>query len=87
MKLLLCVKCNEIFSLAVGRVKSCKGEHVSGQYLEDGLIAEVEGNGYVLGIANRSLAKALTAGDLPEGGRPFDAFVIPDGAPTVVRRK
>lgn len=100
MKLILCVKCNEVFSLS-REYRECKDGHCGGQYV-DNLNAEVWGDPekmFVLGFANGTLTSALR-GQLNEGdlaprhmpgygtvspGREFDAFVIPESASSVKR--
>jgi len=101
MKLLFCIKCNEVFSLGL-EPKECKGKHGGGVYI-DNLNAEVWGpkeSVFVLGFTNSSLAGALrdqlNLGDrepvympgygVVPPGRDFTAFVIPNSAASVVRK-
>lgn len=88
MKLLLCTKCSDVFSLRVGVVKTCSCGACSGQYV-DRLNAKVSG-GIVIGFSNPSLVKALlqqqVQGDRADGlGHTFTAFIIPNGAESVDR--
>lgn len=72
MKLLACFKCNDIFSLS-REYKECGCKAVSGNYLSDGITADVfmkdRKSGAVLGFANSSITSALREqiinGDLP----------------------
>lgn len=91
MKLLLCHKCNDVFSLKA-HTKTCSCGRLSGLYI-DNLNAKVygtEGEYTVLGFANRSLVVALKQqmehGD-QDGffSRTFEAFIIPDKAESVKR--
>jgi hypothetical protein len=100
MKLICCVKCNQVFNLSFD-YKECDGGHGGGQYI-DNLNAKVWGdltNIFVLGFANTSLASALRnqlehgdqapdfyyAGKMTPKGREFTAFVIPEAADSVER--
>ena len=100
MKLLLCGRCNEVFSLSK-EYAECKGGHGGGQYIDD-LNAKIWGPEeriFILGFANLSLVDALRAqikdGDQPADfyyagkmtpkGREFTAFVIPAAADSVER--
>jgi hypothetical protein len=101
MKLLLCFKCNDVFSLKTSRMTTCICGQTSGQYLNN-LDAEVSGvkdKFVVLGFDNMSLVEAIRAqlllGDSQEKmlygsrevtkGRDFRSFVIPDSSQTVKR--
>jgi len=98
MKLICCVKCNQVFNLSFD-YKECDGKHGGGQYV-DHLNAKVWGdltNIFVLGFANTSLASALRnqlehgdqaadfyyAGKMMPKGREFTAFVIPEAADSI----
>lgn len=100
MKLLCCVKCNQVFNLWF-EYQECRGGHGGGQYI-DRVNAKVWGDPteiFVLGFANTSFISALrnqlNYGDqAPEympgygvtpRGREFTAFVIPDAAVSIVR--
>jgi hypothetical protein len=100
MKLLCCIRCNEIFSLS-HTYKECDGKHGGGQYI-DNLNAKVWGDEkqvFVLGFANSSFISALRsqlaegdskemmsyAGQMTPKGRDFTAFVIPDAADSIIR--
>jgi hypothetical protein len=99
MKLLCCVKCNQIFNLNRD-YQECKGNHGGGKYV-DNLNAKVWGNNqtiFVLGFANPSFTQALRdqiqfgdssemfayVGGLTPKGREFTAFVIPDSANSII---
>lgn len=92
MKLVLCHTCSSVFSLSTKNTKWCDCGAVSGIYT-DNLNSEVigiKGKFQVLGFANGSLIDAVRKqtwhGDL-DGfyGRTFEAFIIPEKAPTVTR--
>ena len=91
MKLLFCKKCNDVVKLRRDPI-TCECGASWGRYREDGLHAEYGGEPAVLlGIANSSLFRALvlqnSLGDNPHGlGRTFEAFIIPENAPTIHRR-
>lgn len=101
MKLLLCFKCNDVFSLKTSEMTTCTCGQTSGQYV-DNLNAEVSGvkdKFMVLGFDNSSLIEAIRAqlllGDSQEKmiygpkevtkGRDFRSFIIPDSSTTVKR--
>lgn len=101
MKLLLCVKCSDVFSLKTSGMTTCICGQTSGRYT-DNLNAEVSGvkdKFMVLGFDNSSLIETIRAqlllGDSQEKmiygpkevtkGRDFKAFIIPDSSTTVKR--
>lgn len=92
MKLLLCCKCSQIFSLS-HTYTECKGGHGGGRYI-DNIKAEIVGDKdtiMVLGFTNQSFIGALSAqrkeGDRTDStlGRDFTAFIMPENAPNVIR--
>jgi len=100
MKILLCVKCNQIFNLSQDYVE-CKAGYCGGQYI-DNFNARIWGDPtetFLLGFANNSLVSALRdqinlgdqtqkfiyCGQSTTKGREFTAFVIPADAPSVIR--
>lgn len=93
MKLLICLKCGDIFSLS-HKEKSCGCGRTKGQYIDE-LNAEISGPCKGIGFANQSFRFAYTVQkveDAQEGRKPdccrgveFDAFFIPEVA-TSVRR-
>jgi hypothetical protein len=100
MKLLCCVKCNQVFNLSFDYTE-CKGEHCGGQYINtvDAKIWGELDKVFLLGFANNSFTSALKdqinlgdqtqkfvyCGQSTTKGREFTAFVIPADAPTVIR--
>ncbi len=58
MKLLLCTKCSSIFSLSVGKEKSCDCNLSSGKYI-DTLNAEISGPCMPIGFKNSSFISSL----------------------------
>jgi len=78
MKLLLCKKCSEIYSLSK-ETKTCTCGKTSGRYLDKGNIEYTGGdNVFVLGFSNSSLINALIEHkDSNVMGTEFTAFVIP----------
>lgn len=92
MKLLLCVNCSDVRSLNLEIEVKCRCGESRGRYLEDGISAEFSGDdAHLVGFNNRSFVNAIRShiedGDHPdELGRRFEAFVIPEGAPTAKRR-
>jgi hypothetical protein len=93
MKLLFCKKCNDVFKLQY-EYRSCQCGKVRGKYI-DNLNAITEGEDYeILGLNNASLKDALSLIQSEriseikrEMGIRFEAFIIPDSAPSVWRRK
>lgn len=92
MKLLFCLTCGDVRKLAdPGRLGATETRCHCGRswgHYTDNINAEFGGNAVLLGVANSSLARALNEqhdkGDLPNGlGRTFEAFIIPNGAPSV----
>ncbi len=98
MKLLLCVSCNEIFSLS-HEYRECRGGHCGGRYTDNQNLKYwgPMDTTFVLGFSNSTFVSALrdqlALGNLPPShlpgygmtspGREFKAFVIPDCAPSV----
>jgi hypothetical protein len=86
MKLLLCVRCKEVRSLPEdGSEVACRCGLVRARYL-DGLNAEWNRQGFILGIKNAALNAAINRqhhhGDPADGtGYAIEAFVIPSGSP------
>ncbi len=84
MKLLLCLKCNDIFNLSY-KVKTCSCGETGGQYT-DQLNAEYWGFSAVpLGFENRSLRDALIHQPHNGLGARFTAFVIPKQCDTMLK--
>lgn len=99
MKLLTCIKCNEVFNLGY-EIKECAGKHIGGVYVDE-LNAKIWGKKetlVVVGFANSSFSSAVNQqrmhGDLPPTGtyggqrgvsmgRDFTAFIIPDSASSI----
>ena len=84
MKLLLCVKCSDVFSLKTSGMTTCICGQTSGRYT-DNLNAEVSGvkdKFMVLGFDNSSLIEAVRAQLLLGDSR---AFIVPDSSSTVKR--
>lgn len=89
MKLLLCLKCQDVIKLDVlGDHRRCKCGSSYGRYVDD-INAEYGGpHAMLIGFANSSLVEAIRdqkqRGDRMDGmGRRFEAFIIPDGASSV----
>jgi hypothetical protein len=94
MKLLLCIKCNDIFSLTMEE-RTCKCGKSSGK-LVDPLNAEIKGDCMPIGFAKQSFLDALRRQHIENKrydrnkdtcykGQEFTAFVIPDYAKSVKR--
>ena len=58
MKLLFCLDCGDMFSLRIGKLRTCDCGRVSGQYV-DRTTAEVNGKGVSVAIGNGSLSGAI----------------------------
>ncbi len=85
MKLLLCLKCNDIFSLDFFE-KSCSCGSTKGKYL-DQKFAEYCGEFAVpLGISNPSLINAIKNQPHEGMGELINAFIIPKNCPTFFRK-
>jgi len=89
MKLILCVKCSDVFKLSDEKYKTCDCGMSGGEYVNT-IDAEVSGPCIVLGFSNHSLLQAIrlqtSNGDrMDKQGREFDAFIIPECAPSVKR--
>ena len=84
MKLLLCLKCNDIFNLA-DSTKECSCKETGGRYL-DHVDAVYWGHYAVpLGFDNLSVRKALIQRPNMGKGSRFQAFVIPKNCSTMNR--
>lgn len=85
MKLLMCLNCNDVFSLDMYE-KSCRCGRSKGKYINQQL-AEYTGEFTMpLGFSNSSLIQAIK--DQPnEGlGKEFTAFVVPKKCETFFKR-
>jgi len=84
MKLLLCLKCNDIFNLDYHE-KSCTCGDTKGKY-NDKVNAEYSGKHAVpLGFDNLSIAHAINRQPKSGWGSRFTAFVIPKKCPTFTK--
>jgi len=85
MKLLFCLKCNDIFNLShVG--KTCQCGQSGGRYL-DNINAEYWGDQVVpLGFENNSLKEAIIRQTNNPPGTEFTAFVIPKQASSMIKQ-
>lgn len=89
MKLLLCLKCNDVFNLDVETIRECSCGHTAGMYLNE-IEAVYHGErAFPLGFANGSFIEALKQERLDVSnekekdlGNRFEAFVIPWNSPT-----
>jgi len=83
MKLVMCLKCEDVVRLILDRPRWCECKLTGGIY-RDGVNADVWGkDAFVLGFENRSLIKALkNRPDRGDGAR-FEAFVTPRECPSV----
>lgn len=85
MKLLFCLKCDDVFKLGYSR-KVCDCGATSGYYEADGIHAKYDGDHAVpLGFQNASLVRALKNQPANGMGERFEAFVIPAECETFVR--
>lgn len=96
MKLIFCKYCQDVIKL-IQQKRSCQCGKISGYYV-DHLNAEVSDEAIVIGFDNSSLMKALVEyknqpNGIPVKGRyythkgfDFNAFIIPEGAPSVKRK-
>lgn len=84
MKLVICIKCNDIFNLRYEK-KTCSCGQTWGHYLEDGLHAKYGGPCLPLGFANGSFITALRNQPEKDWGKDFTAFVIQKECPTMER--
>ena len=87
MKLLMCLKCSDVFSLKVKQNRVCSCGETSGMYV-DNINAVYSGYSLMLGFNNSSLTTQILThhvqGDRSDGlGHRFEAFIIPDKAPSV----
>lgn len=84
MKLLVCIKCNDVFNLNYEK-KTCSCEQSWGKYFSDGLHAEYGGPCLPLGFANGSFETALLNQPEKSWGKDFTAFVIQKECDTMKR--
>jgi len=95
MKLLACLKCSDIFSLKLNKLKTCQCGETSGQYI-DNLNAEISGHCMPIGFSNPSIQDAIRRqifenkhtthkDDTCCKGQEFIAFTIPDWAKSIKR--
>jgi hypothetical protein len=83
LKLLMCLKCGDIFNVRMRNIKSCSCGATKGVYT-DNLNAQYAGADAVpLGFNNHSLARAILHGKpTTSKGTNFEAFMIAEDAPT-----
>jgi len=84
MKLIYCEECGDIVRLRIG-VRKCECGKSSGQYLSDGIHAEVWGSAIPIGFGNTSFMTAIRNRPKSGMGKQFDAFAIPIQCGTVVK--
>ena len=79
MKLLLCMKCQDVIRLQEGTERACKCGKVKGMYTDDINAVYEGGNDAVLiGFVNSELVNAARyVNHNADKGKRFDAFVIP----------
>jgi hypothetical protein len=81
VKLLLCLKCKDVFNLNYA-LKKCSCGEVEGKYL-DKLNATYKGeNAVPIGFDNFSFADAIRNQPIEGMGERFTAFTIPKDCPT-----
>lgn len=86
MKLLLCLECNDIFSLDL-KMKKCSCGKTKGQYI-DHLNAIYEGDSAMpIGISNPSLREAIINQPEEGMGKEFTSFTIPRNCPTFIKKE
>lgn len=93
MKLLICLKCGDIFNLSK-KEKSCGCGETKGVYIDE-LNAEISGNCQPIGIANGSFSQSIKIQRIEDKkpkqkgecckGVEFVAFFIPKSATSIVR--
>jgi len=81
MKLLYCLKCNDLFSLRPNDWKSCSCGGAGGMYIDD--LYAIYNGGVPIGFQNKSFLKALRNQPKEGVGFKFEAFVIPKDCPTM----
>ena len=89
VKLIVCKLCGDVVALRVKKLRSCECGMSWGEYMEDGLHAEIGGQAIAIGFANWSFEKAITdipVKDGPNAGKRFTAFSIPLECDTVRRK-
>ncbi|MCW8916703.1 MAG: hypothetical protein OQK24_12745 [Magnetovibrio sp.] len=92
MKLLLCTECSDVQALSLNDVAICRCGKSRGKYLNEAGLAEFSGEcAHLIGFNNSSFIDAiywhLNNGDRSDGmGRRFEAFIIPEGAETAIRK-
>jgi hypothetical protein len=84
MKLMMCRTCASIISIGYDR-RECACEACSARYDPDGLHVTYRGPAVLIGIANKSLVRAIANQPKSGMGERFDAFVIPTECETVTK--
>ena len=84
MKLIMCKKCGDVYSLSK-ETKTCTCGSSWGEYI-DGINAKYGGESIMLGFSNSSFTRALRECQ-PNNvmGTEFTAFVIPESSPTIIK--
>lgn len=76
MKLIFCPVCEDVVKLVASR-RYCHCARSYGQYLGDGLHAEIGGEAVPIGFDNHSFARAIKQRPEEGEGSRFEAFIIP----------
>lgn len=84
VKLIICTHCRDIVKLTRIR-RYCFCGRAYGQYLSDGVQAEIAGEAVPIGFANHSFQFALDNRPDEGAGFVFEAFVIPVRCDTVTK--
>ena len=92
MKLLLCTKCSDVFSLKVKKVRTCSCGEIAGEYTDNYNARYWGAYAIPIGFANSSLVDTIkeqsALGNRPDLlGRRFEAFIIPDDCDSFVHVK
>jgi hypothetical protein len=90
VKLIYCPECHDVRKLHLNETVTCQCGQSSGAYV-DNLNAWISGKAIPIGFANPTLVDALYLQELygdrsDRLGHRFEAFIIPDCAPTVTRK-
>jgi hypothetical protein len=84
VKLIFCPNCSDVVRLIEVK-RYCFCARAYGQYLQDGLNAEIGGIAVPLGFANPSFKHALENQPEEGAGFVFEAFVIPKKCDTITK--
>jgi hypothetical protein len=86
MKLIFCPKCYDIIKLRY-EFRTCVCGKSGGNYLEDGIVANIVGHAIPLGIDNNSFSEAIMAYQYNKDTQALTSFLISEDSKNIKRKR